>query len=247
MMEENLQHEFLQELHIKHYGENEVIFEEGDLADETMFFLFKGRVGIYREIQGKRIEIRKVGPGEFFGEIGLVNKQPRIATVMALDTDVKVGLFNRDSFFLLAKSSPEFLFNMFRSAIVKLSQANLQFIQLTESASLSDEEEREIDSRYIIKQYNIRNYVNDVATKNYMKNDIVFLESDVSDGAMYFVFEGEFLVSHKDKEGVDRHITTLKYGDFFGEMALLNSKPRSATIKATSLNTKVAKLDKGVF
>ena len=188
-----------------------------------------------------------VGPGEFFGEIGLVNKQPRIATVISLDTDVKVGLFNRDSFFLLAKSSPEFLFNMFRSAIVKLSQANLQFIQLTETASLSDGEEREIDSRYVIKQYNIRNYVNDVATKNYMKNDIVFLESDVSDGSMYFIFEGEFLVSHKDKEGIDRHITTLKYGDFFGEMALLNSKPRSATIKVISLNSKVAKLDKGVF
>lgn len=242
-----LTREILTQLHIREYKRNEVLFEEGDLADETMFFLFKGELVIYKDRNGQREKIKNIYPGEFFGEIGPINNQPRMATIISLTDGAKVGLFDKHGFFLIAQSSPDFLFNMFRDAIKKLSDANQKFMKLAEDVELAESDERAIDDKYCIKRYNIREYVNDVTTKTYMKNDVVFLEGDVSDGAMYFIFEGEFSVSRRNQEGIDRVLTYLKQGDFFGEMALLLSESRSATIKAASLSSRVAKIDKIVF
>jgi signal transduction histidine kinase len=60
-------------------------------------------------------------------------------------------------------------------------------------------------------------------------NQTVFHEGDESDG-MYAILEGQVRIFKRDSEGHEVDVTTMQFGDFFGEMALLDNKPRSATV-----------------
>lgn len=60
---------------------------------------------------------------------------------------------------------------------------------------------------------------------------IVFREGDVSDHVC-FVVEGSLDVIKKNQEGFNVKIATLNVGESIGEMALIDSLSRSATVKA---------------
>lgn len=60
--------------------------------------------------------------------------------------------------------------------------------------------------------------------------DYIFKVGDYGD-EIYFVVNGELqTLTHQE----DRVLTTLKAGDFFGEIALFKNKNRTATVKAIS-------------
>ncbi len=52
--------------------------------------------------------------------------------------------------------------------------------------------------------------------------------------SLFLVARGVVAVSKSDDHGPSRRIASLRAGDFFGEMAILTSKPRSATVTAVS-------------
>ncbi|MZH03436.1 MAG: cyclic nucleotide-binding domain-containing protein, partial [Nitrospinae bacterium] len=58
---------------------------------------------------------------------------------------------------------------------------------------------------------------------------------------MFIVLDGELEVYRQH-----RHIAFMKVGDFFGEMSLVESKPRSASVKAVS-DSVLLEIDKGTF
>jgi len=64
----------------------------------------------------------------------------------------------------------------------------------------------------------------------YDSGEIVFREGDESK-EMFIVQEGKVVVT-KQVGGTEVFLATLDRGDFFGEMALLESLPRSATCRA---------------
>ncbi len=66
-------------------------------------------------------------------------------------------------------------------------------------------------------------------TLSFGAGQAVCLEGEESD-AMYVILEGRIRVFKHDEEGNEVDIDALKPGDFFGEMALLDSQPRSATV-----------------
>jgi CRP-like cAMP-binding protein len=96
------------------------------------------------------------------------------------------------------------------------------------------------------KVTNIYDYLTSVSTKIYRKGEIVFKEGDISNGKMYFVFEGELEVLKKRTTGTEV-IGTLAAGSFFGEIALIKAKPRMATIQAKSAVAKLGIIDKESF
>jgi signal transduction histidine kinase len=71
----------------------------------------------------------------------------------------------------------------------------------------------------------------------YKPRDVIFQEGDPGDG-IYVVVEGEVRVSTLVSETERRVLTSVEPGDFFGEMAILDDRPRSATAQA-ELDTKV--------
>jgi len=62
----------------------QTIVRQGDASD-SFFIVVRGRVGVYQTQDGKEEQLNTLGPGEFFGEIGLLSDMPRIATVRALE------------------------------------------------------------------------------------------------------------------------------------------------------------------
>jgi SulP family sulfate permease len=66
------------------------------------------------------------------------------------------------------------------------------------------------------------------------KSDIVFKEGDPGD-KMYFILSGGVSVlASVSENGRARRLTTFGEGVFFGDMAILEGKPRSATVRADS-------------
>ncbi len=93
---------------------------------------------------------------------------------------------------------------------------------------------------------NVFEYVNNLPIALYKEHDVVFAQDDPSDGKMYFVAEGELAVRRRI-EGDMHELNRLHPGDFFGEMAILNQMPRSATIVVTSKHAKLGYLDEPMF
>jgi CRP-like cAMP-binding protein len=78
-----------------------VIARQGEVGREFLILL-EGQVEVVRD--GKIIAVR--GPGDFIGEIALLDNRPRTATVTAR-TDVVVEVLNRGEFASLLAEAPE--------------------------------------------------------------------------------------------------------------------------------------------
>jgi len=63
------------------------------------------------------------------------------------------------------------------------------------------------------------------------KNQVLFREGDPGD-EMFIVRDGIVLVSKAIKGRVEQVLDRVRPADFFGEMSLLDSSPRSATVQA---------------
>lgn len=69
------------------------LFHEGEAGD-AFFVLLSGEVRIEKQTQGRVVELTRLGPGHCFGEMALVGKKERSATVRALK-DCNVMRFER--------------------------------------------------------------------------------------------------------------------------------------------------------
>ena len=60
----------------------ETLVRQGDLA-EQVYVVSRGEVEVIRSEAGVESRVAVLGPGEFFGEIGVMRETPRTATVRA--------------------------------------------------------------------------------------------------------------------------------------------------------------------
>ena len=78
-----------------------VLIRQGELGDDLMI-LVKGLVTVERDGE----QVNKLGPGEFFGEIALIERGPRTATVTA-ETPCRLLVLNHRSFHTVMEEFPE--------------------------------------------------------------------------------------------------------------------------------------------
>jgi len=69
-------------------------------------------------------------------------------------------------------------------------------------------------------------------TRAFPKQSVILFESDPGD-ALYVVRGGEVKVVLTGEDGKEVILSILKDGDFFGEMSLIDDRPRSANVVAT--------------
>lgn len=66
----------------KVFASGSLIFEEGTTGAEA-YVVEYGRVSVYKTVQGKRIPIGTILQGGIFGEMALIDDQPRMASALA--------------------------------------------------------------------------------------------------------------------------------------------------------------------
>ena len=75
-----------------------------------------------------------------------------------------------------------------------------------------------------------------VTTQTYPRNSMLVREGEAAD-ALYLVVNGRVKVYVSDEAGKEVVLDTLRPGDFFGELALIEDVPRSATVVTTQEST----------
>ena len=70
-------------LHREIYPAGTTIFREGE-AGNRAYVIESGKVEVWREVGGEPVRLGLVGQGGIFGEMALIDKAPRMASVSAL-------------------------------------------------------------------------------------------------------------------------------------------------------------------
>ena len=90
-------------IHHRYFKPKEVIFWEGE-PGVGMYIIQSGDIGIYQGHDSDREEeLASLHPGDFFGEMALLNEEPRSATAVSLNNSHIIGLFRPDLFGLFER------------------------------------------------------------------------------------------------------------------------------------------------
>lgn len=94
-----------------HLRKDQRLFERGD-AGGTMYIVQNGRIeiSVVTEV-GRKISFNLIGADQCFGEISMVDSQPRTASAIALE-DTGLRVISRNKFFEIAKTCPELTINL---------------------------------------------------------------------------------------------------------------------------------------
>ncbi|MEW5726493.1 MAG: cyclic nucleotide-binding domain-containing protein, partial [Pseudomonadota bacterium] len=66
----------------KVFAAGTLIFGEGDSGHEA-YVVEYGRVAVFKTVRNRRVELGEVTQGGIFGEMALIDDQPRMASAMA--------------------------------------------------------------------------------------------------------------------------------------------------------------------
>lgn len=122
----------------KSYGDGGVVFNEGDSGD-AMYVILSGAVKIVKVIDAAKNlskDLAILSAGDFFGEMSLIDKSPRSASVVALGPAALVRISNQAFQDLLQKSAitaANLLFAIIQTVSGRLRQTNAELVTLYET------------------------------------------------------------------------------------------------------------------
>jgi CRP/FNR family transcriptional regulator, cyclic AMP receptor protein len=102
----------------RNFREGDTIFREGDISDRA-FQVVEGSVNVH--LPGGRL--RNLGPGEIFGEMGLLDARPRSATVSAGEDGV-LNAFSEAELLAAIRTDPDAAITFIRALLKRLREAN---------------------------------------------------------------------------------------------------------------------------
>ena len=109
-------------MELKLFRKGEVIIEEGSYGT-TAYVIKSGKVEVTELVKNKKIVLAILEEGQIFGEMGLVEDQPRSATVAAFE-DVQLAVLSRDSFNDLFEKNPKLLLPIIKALFERLRTVN---------------------------------------------------------------------------------------------------------------------------
>lgn len=91
---------------VKKYRNGTVIFREGE-PGRCMYAIHWGRVGIYTDYGTPAQQmLAELTPGQFFGEMGMIENEPRSATAVVTEPDTKLEIITPDGLKELFEKNP---------------------------------------------------------------------------------------------------------------------------------------------
>jgi CRP/FNR family cyclic AMP-dependent transcriptional regulator len=105
-----------------------VLFKEGESGRE-MFVIQSGTVKISKVVRGEEQVLASLGPGEFFGEMAILNNKPRSATATVIE-DCKMLVIDPKTYELMLKNNIEIAVRMIKKLAQRLQEADDQIESL---------------------------------------------------------------------------------------------------------------------
>ncbi len=210
-------------LEAESYGFGDVIVREGDEAD-AFYVLTAGRARVVKQgADGQEVTLAMLGPGDTFGETGLLERSTRTATVRA-SGDVEVLRLDRSLFEGLLSTAPQL-----REA-VQLHRRRVQLEELFRLYTVFAE----------LPPEGLETLLQGLEEVAVPAGEVVIVQGDPP-GAAYVVEEGR-LRTRRDGRDLAFH----RRGDVVGERSLFTDTPRAATVEAVS-DARLLRLPAGVF
>jgi len=230
----------------KVYSAEDTICKQGE-PGSNMYYIKTGRVKV--DIDGS--QVASLGPGEIFGEISLFYSIPRSATVSAEVNDTRLGILDRENLEqLLACRLPvvyDLILRLFKVLPDRLRNMNdkycaaIHILHLTakdHGLALSQVEKAAIAGTFrpksrVLPTFSAVDMERIAEEKRIIRAKETIIElADEGDG-VFFVISGKVQVTMPNEEG-EIILGEIGPGEVFGEMALIDDKPRSARVSALS-------------
>lgn len=198
------------QLKLRRFRVGECVLLEGEPGDE-FFFIRTGRAEVLKLDKEWPRQLATLGRGDCFGEMALLDDQPRQASVRALTT-LEVYSLNRATF----------------QSIVgpQLRRYGLTRQRLEERAELA-----RVALFRDTPSYDLDPILDRLVALEADSGTDIIREGEAGD-RFYIIRRGRVDVLRTANSGQEEKFAELGPNDYFGELALLNDAPRAATIRA---------------
>lgn len=113
----------------KYYRRGETIFYEGD-PGAALYIVRGGKIKIVKLSEDGREKILAIlGESDYFGEMAIIEREPRSATVVAQD-DAEVLVLYQQDFQELLRTTPKVMLNIIKTLCLRLRATNQQIEEL---------------------------------------------------------------------------------------------------------------------
>jgi CRP-like cAMP-binding protein len=251
--------------HLEQIFSQDRIYQDGDIvcqqdtSGQEMYLVKEGEVTVYIDESPMAL----LGPGEIFGEISLFYNVNRSATVKATSKEARIGVLSRQGLEgLFRQNQPyasELIYRLYKILPERLRNLNDKYKTAIAALHLLLEEDKrallDIDNVQMesggkkpdflptLSEDEARRVCQEV--KAFDAHQLIFSEGDRGDAA-YFIIEGRVKVVAASQGLKEVLLGELGEGEIFGEMALIDEKPRSASV-VTLVPCRLAVIDKAAF
>lgn len=109
--------------YVRECARGEILFREGDPGD-LMYVLQSGRVRIVKTIANGERVLATLGPGEFFGEMAILNAKPRTATAVVDEGPARVLTLDAKRFESMVVNNREITLRLIKKLASRLESAD---------------------------------------------------------------------------------------------------------------------------
>jgi cAMP-dependent protein kinase regulator len=211
-------------LKTERFSAGEAVIRQGE-SGEKFYIIERGRVSVWKTGEGE-VETRhaRLGPGQYFGEIALVTNAPRNATIRAETPLVLLSLDHAD-FDRLVRG---------HVSLAEQVSTSVRYSWLLRGMPIFDELlSHELDLLAVRLQ-----------PESFQAGEVLFREGEPGD-KFYIIESGQVQVT-QNVEGREVELSLRGPGEYVGEIALIQNRPRTATIKALE-DTTLLSLEAGYF
>ena len=106
------------------FSDGEEIAHEGEVGD-VMFIIVSGEVRVCSVQDGKEMEIAIRKAGDYVGEMSIIGREPRMASLVAIG-DVRVLCIDQKSFEGLLRERPDVSWSVIQVLSQRLKEASLK-------------------------------------------------------------------------------------------------------------------------
>ena len=122
-MAEDARQEMARLAKVTNYPAGTMLCHEGAL-EEVFYIIGEGEVSVTQQLGNEERFLRTSGPGQYFGEMALIDNEPRSATALAI-TDVELVPISEKQFLFLVSQTPYFALKVMRILAQRLRATNM--------------------------------------------------------------------------------------------------------------------------